>query len=319
MKPRYFNKLEIIDEGTIVKSSPDKFKMQAEYQWYKNSFRFLGQQINNKNIKLEIWKPNVYEYWEKDGIGAYSMEYIHGYTLAYHFLNSTLELEKFKDAIESFYYLLGDLPVMRVNDYTKMCIHSMYEDKTLERLAKTDIDLDKEYIVNNYHVPSIREIISNCRVDLRDSDIKLVHGDFCFANMIYRLSTLTIPSDYVYLIDPRGYLPGNIITTAGDTKYDVAKLAHSIIGRYEQIREFGFGITKYSDHEYSWSCLSTDYHKTIEDTFKSLFDKDKYQYYEIMVHLFLSMIPLHKDAPEKQEKMLVNALRLYLERENKFS
>jgi hypothetical protein len=137
--------------------------------------------------------------------------------------------------------------------------------------------------------------------------------------MIYRPASNKIPYDYIYLIDPRGYLPGNIITNIGDTKYDVAKIAHSVIGRYDQIRDFGFNIVKQKDNEYSWSCISTDDHTDLEHTFKKLFDKDKYQYYEIMIHLFLSMIPLHKDSPEKQEKMLVNALRLYLERENKFS
>lgn len=318
MKPRYFNKLEIIDEDTIVKSSADILKMKAEYQWYRESYNFTRGSLNVDGPELGIWKPNVYEYWEKDNTAGYSMEYIHGNTLAYHFLNASLDPIKFKNVIEGFHILLEDLPVMHVNDYTKMCIHSMYKDKTLERLAKTDIDIDKEYIVNDYKLPSIRTIISECNVELKDSDIKLVHGDLCFANMIYRPESYLLPVNNVYLIDPRGYLPGNIITVAGDTKYDVAKLAHSVIGRYEQIREFGFSITKYNDNEYSWSCLTTDYQKRIEDTFKALFDKEKYQYYEIMVHLFLSMIPLHKDDPNKQEMMLVNALRLYLERENKF-
>ena len=35
--------------------------------------------------------------------------------------------------------------------------------------------------------------------------------------------------------------------------------------------------------------------------------------YPILIHLFLSMLPLHNDYPERQNAMLANALRLYLE------
>lgn len=37
-----------------------------------------------------------------------------------------------------------------------------------------------------------------------------------------------------------------------------------------------------------------------------------------MIHLFFSMIPLHKNRPDEQEQMLVNEIRLYLDRENRF-
>lgn len=323
MEPRYFNKIEILSEERLRKSSIDKFKIKAEYEWYNNyPFSVVNSDFPNKDVAF--WIPSAYDFWEDENSAAYTMEYVHGYTLAWHFLYMSLDLDVFQKLIENFYSFIINRPVIATNEYTKMCIHSLYEDKTLERLAKTNIDLDKEYIVNDHKLPSIREIVSNCKVDLRDSDITHIHGDFCFANMICRPTSISFRapdicrSATVYFIDPRGYLPSNIITTIGDNKYDVAKLAHSLIGRYEQIRNHGFEITKVSDREYTWACVSTDYQTTLTDTFKSIFNKDVWQYYEIMVHLFLSMIPLHKDSPEKQEKMLVNALRLYLERENKF-
>ena len=38
--------------------------------------------------------------------------------------------------------------------------------------------------------------------------------------------------------------------------------------------------------------------------------------YQIMIHLFLSMIPLHKDSTSRQNAFLCNSLRLYLEFKN---
>jgi hypothetical protein len=53
-----------------------------------------------------------------------------------------------------------------------------------------------------------------------------------------------------------------------------------------------------------------EYFKTLQFAEYSI---DQLSVYPIMIHLFLSMLPLHSDNKERQKAMLANALRLYVE------
>lgn len=315
IKPRYFNTITILSDDLVSKESEDTFKMKAEYEWFQNSSCY---KYTNTDYKLGIWIPGTYDYWDENGRAGYLMDYIHGYTLSHAFVEGNPDIHLYERMLIVLESLLSNIPAEKnVTPYMKMCIHSMYEDKTFERLAKTSIDIDKEYVVNDYYTPTIREIIKNCPVYLKDENIKHIHGDLCFSNMIFAKYQKFRPDfDWVFLIDPRGYIPEKQISQIGDINYDVAKLAHSILGRYDQIQSRGFDIAKIGEREYTWSIRTSDNLRYIEDSFKDIFKN--YDYFNIMIHLFLSMIPLHKDDPWKQEKMLVNALRLYLEKENRF-
>ena len=65
-----------------------------------------------------------------------------------------------------------------------------------------------------------------------NSQLQLIHGDFCFNNIL---------CDPLYsairLIDPRGEAaPGNTFPPGyGDSRYDLVKLYHSIGGKYDSI------------------------------------------------------------------------------------
>lgn len=315
IKPRYFNKITILSDDLVLKESKDAFKMKAEYEWFQNSSCYKH---TNTDYKFGIWIPGTYDYWDDPEGSGYVMDYIHGYTLSHSFVEGTADIHLYERMLIVLESMLSGLPVEKnVSSYTKMCIHSMYEDKTFARLAQTEIDIDKEYTINDHKTPTIREIIKNCPVYLQDKNIKHIHGDLCFSNMIFAKYQKFLPDyNWIFLIDPRGYIPEKQISQIGDINYDVAKLAHSILGRYDQIQSRGFEITKFGEREYTWSIRTTENLKYIEDSFREIFKN--YDYFNIMIHLFLSMIPLHKDDPWKQEKMLVNALRLYLEKENKF-
>ena len=314
-KSRYFNTIEIINDYTIKKSSKDKLKIKAEFEWYKNNTLFDT--------------PNIYSYWEENDIASYTMEYIHGPSLARYFLYGNIP----DDIIGHIFQNLYDCCIkdnyvkmssnnskiqiehskiaLRFDNYTKMLIQSMYADKTFSRLAQTNIDIDREFIINGERTPTIRKIIEDCPVYINDSCIRHIHGDLCFSNILIEGEWQNPPR--VVVIDPRGLLPDGTITNIGDVNYDVAKLAHSVIGRYDQIKDDnGFNIKKISEKEYFFSIKTSSWQKAFISEFYNHFSA--FNYYNIMIHLFLSMIPLHADHPEHQEKMLVNALRLYLEK-----
>lgn len=316
-KSRYFNTIEIIDDYTIKKSSKDKQKIQAEFEWYKHNHLFDT--------------PIVYSFWEDGDIASYTMEYIHGASLARQFLYGNISATTIAHIFQELYNCCikdvafelksknGKLSTEyteiapRFDNYTKMLIQSMYSDKTYSRLAQTDIDIDKEFIINGQRTPTIRKIIENCPVYINDSCIRYIHGDLCFSNILIEGEQQYPPR--VVVIDPRGLLPDGTMTNVGDVNYDVAKLAHSVIGRYDQIKDnCGFEIKKISDKEYDYSIQTTSWQEVFISEFHNHFEI--FNYYNIMIHLFLSMIPLHVDNPVHQEKMLVNALRLYLEKKD---
>ena len=69
------------------------------------------------------------------------------------------------------------------------------------------------------------------------------HGDPCFANTLYNKSTKTLK-----FIDPRGALTEDELWT--DPYYDVAKLSHSVCGRYDFFNNGLFDIKLDTDLSY---------------------------------------------------------------------
>lgn len=315
---RYFNKISIIDEYTIEKSSSNKKKIEAECFWYENNLRFPT--------------PIIYDGYKDYGdYASYTMEYLHGNTLSEIFLFKNNHEIKYSDIdyiLFSIYKILTEdltgnilndsfepkIPITYYTGFGRVLIESLYSEKTYKRLLETKIDLDKHYIINDKSTPTIREIIEDSHISILDKDIQYVHGDLCFSNIIINNSPFSFNMSPIF-IDPRGCLDNEKFSNIGDIKYDIGKLAHSIIGRYDQIKsDNGFNLIKEGDYKYRYEIETTPIQKHFEITFKELF-KD-YDYYNVMIHLFLSMIPLHSDRPDHQEKMLVNAIRLYTEKDN---
>ncbi|MDO8901509.1 MAG: hypothetical protein Q7V15_09155, partial [Phenylobacterium sp.] len=114
-------------------------------------------------------------------------------------------------------------------------------------------------------------------------------------------------------LDPRG-LVGARPTLYGDSRYDLAKLAHSIVGRYDQIIAGRYRVSQNGDDyaidfedipAQAWlqdalADMSVDGVGGLDTTVRA-----------VMVSLFLSMPPLHADRPDRQRAFVANALRLW--------
>ncbi|EHY2851767.1 capsular biosynthesis protein, partial [Escherichia coli] len=114
-------------------------------------------------------------------------------------------------------------------------------------------------------------------------------------------------------IDPRGIDFDDAINIYGDIRYDLAKILHSAIGKYDYIisdrffvEDDGVKITL------DIAVGGVDLRKIIKKEFKkSIFD-----YQEILaitITLFLSMLPLHYDRPDRQTAFIATAINLYKE------
>ena len=127
-----------------------------------------------------------------------------------------------------------------------------------------------------------------------EDDNCLIHGDLYFSNILYDSEKKIFK-----LIDPRGRWGNGI---AGDIKYDIAKIRHSVIGGFDTItnglhsaiysEKNGIFVDVYKPKNYESICEKLDLR------IKERWDLDKIKIIEGL--LFISMLPLHKDHFERQ-------------------
>jgi dTDP-glucose pyrophosphorylase len=303
LESRFFNSLMFNDlYGTITKKSLNRDKFIKEIEWQLNI---------PKNLYALIPKIIDYELGEEPFI---EMEYYSYPTISELWLYSSFNLNIIKSAINKSYLILKEF-LNEKRFVSKEDYEDIYINKTNNRVTSI-LEEDSWKALFAY-----KEIICNGISYKNWDDIKqkifkevgnlyninhncLIHGDFCFSNILYDAN-----SGVVRLIDPRG-IWGQ--TPYGDIKYDVAKLRHSICGEYDFVVNDLFKLIRNSENEIQYEILSNKTHMYIGAYFDQLISKDfdLRQIKLIEGLLFLSMIPLHSTTKERQVIMYVKALML---------
>lgn len=284
---RTFNDLSIT-EYSVTKSSKDIIKMQAESHW-----------LTSVPAQLKRYVPQVHD-MKHD---SYTIEYLYNSSLANIFVFGNLDTNSLKDILEKCVEYIE--VEKKYKPDTRINTNYLYTEKTLSRLSY--LNLDEKYTINGVQVGSIREVIEDLDKYIDKDCYKynsIMHGDLCFSNILYDSR-----SNHIKLIDPRGVDNKHNISIYGDWRYDAAKLAHSIIGKYDFIiaNRFKYIENSPTNIDFYIECKNID--ENLERYFDTFFDFKLY--YPIMINLFLSMIPLHSDNKMRQKAMLANALSLY--------
>lgn len=292
---RVFNNLSIT-EYSVTKSSEDIIKMQAESNW-----------LTSIPVQLKKYAPNVYG--EKHN--GYTIEYLYNSSLANIFVFGNLDVNSLKSILDKCIDYINT--EKQYKPYEKIDTNYLYTEKTLSRLSY--LDLDEKYIINGVQVGSIRDIITELDAYIDKDCYKynsIMHGDLCFSNILYDSR-----SNHIKLIDPRGIDNKYNVSIYGDWRYDVAKLAHSVVGKYDFIiaNRFKYKENSSTDIEFKIECDNLYEIEELDKYFDKFFDFK--MYYPIMINLFLSMIPLHNDNTLRQKAMLANALYLYVKFKNR--
>ena len=114
----------------------------------------------------------------------------------------------------------------------------------------------------------------------------IMHGDFCFSNMLFDRRT-----DSLKLIDPRGFKNRSEgFSLYGPWVYDYFKLAHSFVGKYDNII-MGDSVELFNIEEI----------KSNLDFFISNTNISKDTLIHGMINLFNTMVPLHSDNLFRQK------------------
>jgi hypothetical protein len=302
---RAFNALQI-DACTVRKSSRDHQKMHAEATW-----------LGNLPAAVKPYSARLLEFGDENDIAFYSTEYQYAPTLSELFVFSSIGRSTWRTILQSCQDFLSACAASKGRGSGDAVLQQLACDKTLARLERyardTGFDIERPTQLDGRPMPSLLNIADTAgrTIELCSGRAEtLMHGDFCFSNILYNSRARRIT-----VIDPRGYVQQGIPSLYGDIRYDLAKLSHSINGYYDLIlagrytlqwdgrQSFAIGFE--TDAHNSW--LSQTFNEIEVDGIRA----DSQTVQAITVGLFLSMLPLHADRPDRQAALIANGLRLY--------
>ena len=227
---RSFNDIKIND-GVLYKTGEPPEKIKAEEYWFRNV-----------PLSLKKYTPHLLDAGEmSDGRSFYALEYlpylplnelfVHGRNPDNFWLKEFGLLKKFFiDAREAFFYRED------VFDEIKSDAFSLYQEKTLSRLSayEKDGNFSVDEVIGFYEDQPLTAALISKECIFRVLSMPVIpcvlHGDLCFSNILFDSR-----SERIKVIDPRGLNFESIFSIYGDQKYDLAKLAHSVIGLYDFI------------------------------------------------------------------------------------
>ena len=199
------------------------------------------------------------------------------------------------------------------DDYTAHLVGN----KTFERLEffsnQTGFNIMHDLVFNGNKYPSLLTIANNLSDFITKNPEELctiMHGDFCFSNILYNSRNRRIT-----VIDPRGYVFPHIKENYGDLRYDMAKLSHSINGLYDFIITGRYNLINNNQYDFELTFDLSSSHKWLQTYFNKInianITVSSKEIQAMTIALFLSMLPLHADRPDRQKAFIANALRLY--------
>lgn len=300
---RSFNDLKI-NSNWVEKSSSKDIKIAAEANWFATL-----------PYSLREFTPQFLGSITSNGKVSYKLEYLHFTALNELYVFSELPSKIWKRILaECVTFLRACQLEIASPDSPSNDLNILFGKKTKQRLAefchtrnyKTDekwkfdgilASLDDLIQLSNANLPSEKPISS------------ILHGDFCFSNILYDFR-----SNKIKTIDPRGLNASGEITIYGDIYYDIAKLSHSIIGLYDWIIA-GYFDVNLKDREIYLEIDTTSRQSDVQQYFLQLiyeeFSLTLENVIAMQIQLFLSMLPLHCDDKKRQDALFANAFRLY--------
>ncbi len=295
---RYFNSLQG-DNYTIRKSSTNKKKIKAEYEYY----HMLPD-------RMKRWFVLPYDYQEDENSASYQMERLHMTDIAIKWVHGSINDEEFSNLMDMYFVFFNERESRKVTaeEYRKTAddlyvkkVQDRVEDlKQLPEYRAIDHIIDIDPIINRY-----LKLKDELEAKVTQDPVSVIgHGDPCFANAMYNRATRTLK-----FIDPKGALEEADLWT--NPYYDIAKLSHSVCGRYDFFNNAMFEITVGEDFRYELHIPFDNTH--YKEIFREKVEANGYDYNLVRLYeasLFLSMLPLHIDYPHKVLGFILNAVEI---------
>ena len=310
VKAREFNHITVDkNRGILRKTSDNKDKFIGEIKWYLKL-----------PADVEYVRPRIFNYSTSYVNPYVSMEYYAYHTVHELFLYGDLTLQQWIDIFNRIRFVCDDFKRYTVQDANiRPALEEMYLTKTLQRFEKMKKDerfitfFESPIVVNGERYLPLNEIIITLEKAipemLYDVDtFNIIHGDLCFANIMVDSNF-----SFIKVIDPRGKF--GTYDIYGDFRYELAKLFHSVDGKYDFIIKDLFDL----DYNSETACINYriqnrkrdfNLYKVFLDTFSAEVGGDLKKIELIEAFLFLSMIPLHGESIRHQMAMLGTGLEI---------
>jgi len=303
---RAFNNARI-SGWTLRKSSSDRAKMQAEYNFF--------------HVAPESLKPFLLPTFgfEDDGnVASYAMERLAVPDCAMQFIHFAFDESAFADLVDGFLNFIAARPlrpdgVAAVRAVARASILNKM-DARLETFLGCDMGRRVDRMLaeagplgalSKFAVRGRELVAAAIDADASDS-LAIGHGDPCFSNILFDRRTRLLR-----LIDPRGARSRDEAWM--HPLYDLAKFSHSVLGGYDFINNDLFDCV--IDRSLSLQLLlqSGGPPRWSQEIFMTRLqaagvDLKIVRAYELS--LFLSMLPLHMDHPQKLVGFALTACKL---------
>lgn len=300
---RSFNNLKITPNWVEKSSNEKDQKIAAESNWFKELPH-----------SLRFYTPQYLGEIKREDVTCYQLEYLHLTALNELYVFADLSIESWKRILNNCMSFLVDCSKKyKPADGFDCSLSELFNNKTKDRLqvfvSQRSIDINDVWCIQGmeFSIKGLLEV-ANKHLPPEKDIVSIMHGDFCFSNILYDSR-----SNRIKTIDPRGITPNGKISIYGNVFYDIAKLSHSVLGLYDFIIA-GYCKASLNSGEIKLEINISEKHRLIQEYFTKLVQKEfsltPKQLTAMQIHLFLSMLPLHCDDLNRQNALFANAFRL---------
>ncbi len=302
---RHFNEIKI-DSYYYTKRSSDKRKMLAEYSFY-----------GLVPESMRPWLIQPFEYKDEGECASYKMLRYYLADASLQWVHGSFERDTFATFIERLLFFISERPKQTCSKEQSAAIARDLFVKKLEARVGQLLAMPEGQRLNQLATSVSPEL--DIKVQLKRylalykkhekgfafDHLAVGHGDPCFSNILYDQGRYLLK-----LIDPKGVVVEQDLWT--HPLYDLCKISHSVLGDYDFINN-GLYSVRFSDT----NDLVLDFTHTNHAALKSLFLQriKTYRYDSHIMRLgeaslFLSMLPLHIDYPNKVIAFMLKARQI---------
>jgi hypothetical protein len=312
---RAYNKIEFDKtSGTILKTSNED-RLVQEISFY-----------NNLPLELKHYFPHMISYENKEKPYKMKLEYFPFKNLGM-LLADGLSEQKWQNVSHVINHALQKFALHTTFPASKSSFNSarynMFITKTekeynnlvsnfpqLQKLSAYSVLKVNGVDYINFHIvwDELKEFVY--KTYCKDEKFSLMHGDLCFSNILCGFDNSD--NAVVKFLDPRGAFgpSGAFCATEGDVYYDLAKLMHSLDGKYENIIYDMFDLS-IIDNNINFSFIKTDIEMVAKIFDKNIFQKfDKLKIKLIQGLIFIGMCARHYDSLNRQIVMYATGVRI---------
>jgi hypothetical protein len=299
---RHFNQVEL-DAYYYTKSSADVAKMRAEYAFYG-----LVPEA------MRPWLVQPFDYQERDGRASYRTLRYYLADAALQWVHGAFEADAFDSFVERLLFFMAERPRRACGKAESAAVARALFVTKLEQRAEQFLATDagrridalaasaSPHLALAAQVERFRRLYQRHEKSFAFDHMAIGHGDPCFSNVLYDQQRYLLR-----LIDPRGAVSEQALWT--HPLYDICKLSHSALGDYDFINNNLYRIG-FDDGNALQLHLEHSNHASLKPVFQRQLKAAGHDERIVRLgeaSLFLSMLPLHLDVPNKVMAFLLKA------------